>query len=404
MKRILEGIRVIEWAQYWVGPFAASMLGDLGAEVIKLEPPIGDGMRHIRTLFGINLFLPGKREVYFEIANRNKKSVIINLKKQEGKDLLYNLIEKSDVFLTNYRLSAAKRLGLDYDTLSKINQRLIYSHSSAYGLKGPDSELPAWDLSVNARSGMMTASGPKSNPALIPTVADMAGIISQAYGILTALLARERYGIGQEVFTSQLGGMISFLNASVGVHLLTGQLPYLEREKAPQANYNWYKCKDGRYIAILGPSPDEEIFWERFCKAIEKPELSENPKFNQARQREKNHIELIHILDQVFTKRDREEWLQIFSQAEEFPYGIVANIEDLQHDPQVVENDYIIDFDHPVLGKTKFVGIPFKLTKTPASIRTPAPDLGEHTTEVLSEVLGIKNTEISRFKKEEIIG
>jgi crotonobetainyl-CoA:carnitine CoA-transferase CaiB-like acyl-CoA transferase len=193
MKRILEGIRVIEWAQYWVGPFTASMLGDLGAEVIKLEPPIGDGMRHIRTLFGINLFLPGKREVYFEIANRNKKSVIINLKKQEGKDLLYNL-------------------------------------------------------------------------------------------------------------------------------------------------------------------------------------------------------------------RDREEWLQIFRQAEEFPYGIVADIEVLQHEPQVLENDYIIEFDHPVLGKTKFVGIPFKLTKTPASIRTPAPDLGEHTTEELSEVLGIKNTEISLLKKKEIIG
>src|SRR3989339_242528 len=178
MKGILEGIRVVEWGQYWVGPFAASMLGDLGAEVIKVESPAGDGMRKIRTLFGIPLFLPGNREVYFEIANRNKQSIVLDIKKQKGKEILYQLIKKADVFITNYRLSAAKRLGLDYETLSTFNPRLIYSHSSAYGTKGPDSEIPAWDLSVNARSGMMTAAGPAHPPILIPTVADMAGILS----------------------------------------------------------------------------------------------------------------------------------------------------------------------------------------------------------------------------------
>ena len=400
----LEGIRIIDWTLWQLGAVATAMLGSWGAEVIKLEERNGDPARGTRRIRGLPAALPGGRNVTHEMYSRNKKSVTVDLKQPEGKEIVYRLVEKSDVFVQNRRPGAAKRIGLDYQSLSKYNEKLIYATGSGFGLKGPDANMLAMDFLGIARSGVMfTARGQDKPPEIFGVgTADQIGAIFLAYGIMTALVARERLGIGQELDVSHLGSMIALEELGVTATLLTNLgFPEQVREKALNPLWNCYQCSDGKWIALGHFQPDP--YWPRLCRALKLEHLENDPKFHNYEAKEQNNEELIRILDEVFSTRTRPEWLTILSK-EDLIYCEVNTFNDLAQDPQVIANEYVEEFDHDVLGKIKLVGSPVKLSKTPAiPTRTRAPELGEHTEQVLLDIAGYSWEDISSLRDKEVI-
>lgn len=400
---ILEGIRVIDWTQHQAGPYASAMLADLGAEVIHIEErERGDAFRGTRAMFGVPTGLPGGRNVLMEEMNRNKKSLAIDLSKPKGREIIYRLVEKSDVFLTTFRRAEGK--SLDYETLCKHNPRLIYAFGSGFGAKGPDSQAPSFELMALARSGAMLASGEAGQQPIYITggIGDRTTSIFLAYGIMAALLARERLGIAQQITVSQLGAMIVLQGLSVLAPLLLGK-EYERHDRARTRNplYNWYKCKDSRWLALGMVQPDR--YWPTFCKAIGMPELENDPKFANMEKREENCQELISLLDKVFATRTYEEWEQSFKQSGELIFTIVNSMSDLASDPQVLANEYILNWNHPDLGPIKFVGFPVDFSKTPTALRSPAPQFGQHSEEVLIGILGYTWEEISELREQQVI-
>jgi len=401
----LEGIRVLDWTIWQQGPVASAFLADLGAEVIKIEPKeTGDPGRGLKRLRGIPVELPGGRNFYFEYNNRNKKGIAIDLRKEAGKEIIYRLTRKSDVFVQNFRQGVAERLGLDYATLSQYNPKLIYANASGYGPRGPESREPAFDYLGLARSGIMTAIGEPDMPPLgmIGGIADQMGAIMLAYAILAALIVRERWGISQEIDVSHLGSMIALQGLHVAAVCLLGkQIPRQPRERASNPLWNHYRCGDGKWLALAHLQSDR--YWDAFCQAIEREDLKEDPRFADALSRERNAGELVSILDQVFATKTAKEWMDLLKQKGDFICCPINNVADLLNDPQVMANQYIIDFDHPVLGKTKMVGFPIQFSKTPLSMRLPAPELGQHTEEVLLNIADYTWEEIEELKKQEVI-
>ncbi|MFC1928775.1 CaiB/BaiF CoA transferase family protein [Chloroflexota bacterium] len=401
---ILEGIRIIDWGQWAQEPAAAYFLGDLGAEVIKVEERgKGDAIRRQKTRYGQSLIAGGDKEVEFELIGRNKKSLAIDLKKEEGKKIFYQLAKESDVLLTNFRQKAIDKLGLDYDTVSQYNQRLIYVSASAYGKEGPEKDAGLYDLLGVARSGAMMAAGEEGMvPIRIPiSMADMISAVIMAYAALAALLMRERKGIGQHIDVSQFGSMIAILNWNIWLESLGVKIPRVTRSETQNPTYNYYRCKDGRWI-VLGAL--ELQHWLRLCKVPGLEALEKDSRFESAEKREANNKELIHVLDEFFASKMSKECEKLLREVD-IPCSPINRFEDLFSDPQVIANKYIEDFDHPTLGKVKVpgVGLNIKFSKTPASIRMWAPELGQHNEEVLTEILGYSRDDIARLRAEEVI-
>ena len=404
MSAPLEGIRIIDWTIWQQGPAATAMLGDLGAEVIKIEDRVGgDPSRGIMKLMGASVGVAG-RNFFFETHNRNKKSIIIDLSKEKGKQIVYELVRKSDVFVQSLRPGVAKRMRLDYQTLSEHNPKLIYANISGLGPKGPEAETPVIDPIGQARCGIMMAVGEPDMPPLMTqgAISDQMGAIVGAYSVLAALLVRERTGVSQEVSTSILGSMIALQGMNVGASLILGcQLPKYSRTKAGNPLTNHYCCGDGKWL-MLGMWQGDR-YWHDFCQITGIQELANDPKFANLQARSQNAEELCSILSKLFASKPRDEWLRILKQNEDFMFGPINNVNDLVNDPQVLANDYIIDYDHPAFGKIKMVGFPVEFEKTPARVERPAPEFGQHTEEVLTQILGYSREEISRLKDEEVI-
>jgi len=402
----LEGIRVIDWTIWQQGPVASSMLGDLGADVIKIEDRVsGDPGRGIMTILGAPVTGPGGRNYYFEMNNRNKRGMTLDLRKQRGKEIVYRLVEKSDVFVQNFRKGVAERMGLDYATLSKYNPKLVYATGSGYGRKGPESGDPSFDYLAQARSGIMTN---QAEPGLPPTilrgaVADQTGAWCLAYGILAALVARERLGVGQEIDGSILGGMIQFQGLGIGRYLICQDAGVrVPRKKPYNVLWNHYLCADSKWIAMGMMQPDR--YWAAVCRGIGRDDMITDPKFCDMASRRENSEEVVRILDSIFATKPRDEWLKIFKEGPgEVICGPVNDISDLINDPQVKANDYILDFNHPVFGTIKMPGIPVGFSKTPGGVRREAPEFGQHTEEVLTEVLGLSWSEMAQLRDEEVI-
>jgi len=401
---ILEGIRVVDWSWWHQGPAVSYILGDLGAEVIKIEDPVrGDPSRGTRRFMGVPMELPGGRNALFELANRNKKAITLDITKPKGKEVLYRLIEKSDVFVNNFRLSVRKRLGLDYETLSRINPRLIYATASGYGREGPDAEMRSFDTLGTARAGLMYNVGEPDLPPqqVVFGIADQMGATMTAFGILAALLHRERTGEGQEVEASLFGTTIHAQAIAINTYLMTGELPPRPaRKKQFNPLIGWYRCADGEWVIFAHNQPQE--FWEQFCKALGLEELINHPKFNTTKARGENCEELIEIIDRVMATKTREEWMKIFRE-HDLIFAPVNRISDLPNDPQAVLNQYIIEMDHPLLGKVKTVGFPVQFSKTPARVQSAAPEFGQHTEEVLLDICGYTWEEIAQLREEGII-
>ena len=403
----LDGIRVLNWSQFTPSS-AGYMLGDLGADVIKIEHPVqGDAYRGMGAMYGEAMSMAGGRHAGFEAANRNQRSVTLDLKQQQGRDILYRLAEKSDVFYTNYTSAVARRLCVDYETLSQKNPVLIYATSSTYGPEGPWSERRGFDQTAQARSGLMYCMGDRDFPEPVQTVsgiADTMGATVLAMGILAALVARERQGCGQRVDASLLGSMLHLQTMGLGVTSFRGKSwTRHSRKRTRNPLTNHYQCADGKWILFSEIQADR--FWPEFCQALGLEELENDPRFATAMGGRREHAAaLIEILDRIMATRTRDEWVQRFEELQvPFAYSPVQDYYEVLEDPQVLANEYVVDFDHPAAGKVKVIGYPIRFSQTPAKVVREAPEFGQHTEEILRELLDFTWEEIGALKDQGVI-
>jgi crotonobetainyl-CoA:carnitine CoA-transferase CaiB-like acyl-CoA transferase len=380
------------------------MLGDMGARVIKIEQRgSGDPGRYLVGAGGVDT--RAKPNWYFEANNRNKESITVDLKKPEGREVVLELAEKADVFVQNYRHGVAARLGLDYASLKERNPKIIYASATGYGPIGEESTEPSFDHLGLARSGIMNAAGEPGMPPLgiAGGIADQMGAIMLAYGIANAIVARERFGVGQEVNTSHLGSMAFLQGLSLSMKLMAGiAMPRSFRAKAANPLWNHYRCADDQWLALAMLQPDR--YWADFARVIERPELAEDERFATMPARTANAEECVAIIDTAFASQPRAEWLRRLKQDPgDFIYTVVNSVDDLPSDPQVLANDYVVEMDHPQHGPTQMVGIPVGLSETPGSVRRAAPELGQDTELVLMDVLGWNWERIEALREKEAI-
>ena len=391
----LDSIRVLDLTIWQQGAYASAMLADMGADVIKIEAPNSpDPARQFLFRRDIGL------SAYFESHNRSKRSLALDLKHPEGREVFLRLAETADVFLNNLRKGAVERLGLSYGAVSKVNPRIIYAHACAWGREGPDSELGSFDMLAQARGGIMTVNGDPQGPPLPVSVpiADQTGAIVAAYGILVALLHRERTGEGQEIEVSLLGTQMALQTFNITSYLLSRKPPERQPRGGFMPLWNTYRGSDGKYFSL---AMIEERWWPGTCRAIGHPELETDPRFDSAKKRRQNADQLIAYLDDVFAQQPAREWVRRF-QEQGLMVAPVQDYEDLRHDPQVAANGYVQDVERPGEDPIPMVGVPVRLSKTPGRIRSMAPRLGEHSREILHEH-GFGEDETARLEAEGVI-
>ena len=402
-RRPLEGIRVLDCGIYHAGPGGPAILGDLGAEVIKIEQPqVGDPIRGHKKIGRISFEIPGGRSIFCDGANRNKKSVTVDMKTRKGQKIVYDLAAVSDVFLTNMRRPAIERMNMTYPAVRKVNEKIIYATVSAFGPKGPDRDRGGFDYQGQARSGFMYSIGEAGMPPLVSQfgIIDQATAMMVGYQIITALYMRERFGMGQEVHVSILGTAISLLYLNVLITQMGGFEPPRHQRATEHPMRNYYQCGDGRWLMMtLTP---QKRHWGPLCRALGRPDLEKDSRFNTDGKRLANAEELVVIFDKIFATRPREEWLKIFAEHDLF-CSAVHSLKDMAEDPQILENGYLVDFEHPTLGNIKVPGYPGHFSEAWAGTSRAAPELGEHTEEVLRDLCGYSKEEIMSLRQKGII-
>lgn len=403
MGMALQGIRVLDWTQFQAGPVAGMLLGDLGADVIKVEERAGGDLGRGVVGTGGKAFAAMERNPYFEIGNRNKRSITLDLRKEAGREIMYRLAEKADVFLHNFRQKAAEDLGMHYEALRQRNPRLIYAQVSGWGPKGPDKDEPGFDPAALARSGFWSI---VTEPGcdfqyLNGAFADQMAGMTAAFGVLAALFARQATGRGQRVDASILGGMSHLVAYPLTFYTLWNRATaFVGRKSAWNPLYNQYKCADGRWISIVLVPPDK--YWPALCRAAGLEHLENDPRFSSMFARNENARELIAILDERMATKPSEEWTSIF-RAHKLVFGRINTVEEFADDPQAIANDYVTSYEHPIWKKVRVAGFPVTYSDTPCSIRREAPEFGQHTEEVLMEALNLSWDDIGRLKEQEVI-
>ncbi|MCS5657467.1 MAG: CoA transferase [Dehalococcoidia bacterium] len=399
----MDGIKVLDWTMWQFGPVSTMMLGDLGADVIKVESLDGDHGRQFRRVAGASSQLPGGLNAYFESLNRQKRSIALDLKNPKGVEILHRLVAQSDVFVQNFRQGVAERLGMGYEDLIKHNPKLIYGAATGYGPIGPDSDQPAFALTGEARSGSLFWGGPDDGkPYNLGGIADQMAGVMLSYGILGALVARERKGVGQKVDVSHLGSLMWLGGNRYGIALISKNVPRRQdRTAVLNPLWNFYRCEDDRWIAFSMNQSDR--YWPPFCKAIGHRELIDEPRFNGMERRAENRVELVRLLDGIFESKPRDAWEGMFAGNGDIIWTRVQDVFDLPDDPQVIANNYIVDYDHPVLGPSKWIQTPVGYSSTPVSTVKAAPAHGANTEEILIESLGCSWEDISKLQEEGVI-
>ncbi len=400
----LEDVRVLDLSR--VGPMAycTMILGDMGAEVIKIESPPEAGRA---AGSGISPATEkGRKEAAFYAFNRNKKSIGLNLRTDEGRKIFYELAKKSDVILEGFRPGVTKRLGVDYERISKINPKIIYCSISGYGQDGPYQQLPGHDINYISTAGALNLFGLPGGPPVFPLnlIGDFAGgTLHAVVGILLAMVARAKTGKGQYVDISMTDGVLGLLTQVAGRYFHTGKIP--ERGKGALGGafpyYNTYKTKDGKYISLGCLEP---WFWENLCRELKREDLIPfhfKPEHIDDQSNMEKWQDISSQMEKIFITKTKDEWLSLLSQ-KNVAIASVNTLEEVFADPQIKERNMLAEIDHPTLGKIKQVGIAFKLSDTPGKIRSLSPLLGEHTKELLGE-LGYTDEDIRSLEKNKVI-
>jgi len=396
----LEGIKVVDLSQVAAAPMAARHLADFGADVIHVENPgRGDSWRAIGR--GITGGIQSKVDFRWENFNRNKKAMTLNLTQERGQEVMYKLVESSDVFLTNMRPFQLEEWKIDYDTLSRLNPKIVYGHLAGYGKEGPDKDLPSTETTAfYARGGVAQISKEPEGYPLKPPLAseDNVGALALALGIMIALYAREKTGIGQEVDVSLFQTAIYAISNDIAGTLVTGEeqqlTPRIEEKLAPA---NFWKTKDGRWIRTVV----SDNYYPNFCRAIGRTDLIDDPRFKAFDARRQNQAIMFDIIEEIFGSKTLDEWRVLLDQ-EGVNWGLVQTLPEVCADPMARANNMFVPFEHPTYGKMEVVANPITLTKTPASVRSAAPEFSQNTEEILLE-LGYTWEDIIQFKEQQII-
>src|SRR5437899_1089158 len=384
----LAGLRVLDVTQVMAGPFCAMILADLGADVIKIEPPSGDSTRQ----------MPGAvrgDSPSFNAVNRGKRSVVINLKVKEGRDVLMRLARSSDILIENYRPGVMTALGVGYEQVARLNPRLIYASISGYGHSGPARDKGGFDLIAQGVAGIMSVTGEPGGPPMkagVP-ITDLGAALFALVGILAAVESRHHTGVGQHVDTSLVdaGVALSVWEATeyfsgTGVAAPMGSGP---RMNAPS---HAIRCADG-YITI--GAANERLF-RRLCGVLGHPEWAHAPEFAENAGRVRNRADLAQRIESITLQQPRGHWLAFFEQ-NDIPCGPINDYAQVFADPQVIARDMIVEVEHPTLGRLRALGSPIKMSATPADVGRRAPLLGEHTDEVMAE-FGFADAEIATLR------
>ncbi len=392
----LSGVRVLDFSRVLAGPYCSMMLAELGADVIKIEEPgTGDEAREWPP------FVHGQSGYFFSV-NRSKRSLTLNLKREEARQIIRELCRRSDVVLENFAPGVTRRLGVDFQTLSAINPKLIYCSISGFGQTGPYWDKRAYDPILQAMSGIMSVTGSRGGEPVKCGVAisDVASAIFAAFSIVTSLYRREKTGKGQYIDLAMLDSSLALLTFQGAIYLCCGEVPGLigseNPTRVPSANY---QTGDGRYVHVV----INDRQWPRFCELLGRPELAGDPEFSTNRARVANRERVNAIIGGLMKARPAGEWIALFD-AEGLPIGPVNTLDRAFSDPQVVAREMVKSFLHPIAGEVKAINMPYRFAEDSTEIRSAPPLLGQHTEEILAELLGYSTEQVAQLRAEGVIG
>ncbi len=388
----LDGLRILDLTRVLAGPYATMILADLGADVIKVERPgTGDDARS----FGPHLH---GESAYFMSLNRNKRSMTLNLKSPRGQQVFRELVAQVDVLVENFRPGTLEKLGLGYETLRELNPRLIYAASSGFGRTGPYSRRPAYDAVVQAMGGLMSITGQEGGePTRVgSSIGDITAGLFTAIGILSALRAREQTGQGQVVDVAMLDCQVAILENALARYNVTGEIPRPQGNRHPSiVPFEPFETQDGQLMVAAG----NDALWRRLCEALERPDLASDPRFKTNPLRNTHYAELRPILAEIFRGQTTAAWQALLEPAG-IPVSPINNVAQVMQHPQVLAREMLVELAHPTAGQMTLPGIPVKLSETPGALRSAAPTLGQHTEELLGELLGYTPEQVAALHAE----
>ena len=394
---LLENICVIDLTRVLAGPYCTMMLGDLGADIIKIEVPgRGDDTRHWGPPF-----TKGGESAYYLSANRNKRSMTLNLKSEEGLEILKKLIAKGDVLVDNFKTGTLSRWGLDYETLQEIRPGLIYCTVTGYGYTGPYSSRPGYDLIVQATGGFMSITGPENgDPSRAGVaIADISTGMFAANAILAALYSREQTGKGQRIDMSLLDSQVALLSYAATNYFVSGSITNRLGNAHPNiVPYQSFKARDMHFVLAVGNDKQ----WEIFCKSINKPEWIDDEKYSTNALRVNNRKQLIDQLSKLFATQNAGYWLEIFDKVG-LPSGPINELDKVFENEQIKSREMQIELPHSIDNKLTLLNSPIKIPTSPTKTHKAPPTLGEHTEEILKEKIGLDQDTVARLRNEGIL-
>ncbi|MEE2881153.1 MAG: CaiB/BaiF CoA-transferase family protein [Chloroflexota bacterium] len=394
--KALQDIQVLDLTRALAGPFCTLMLGDYGADVVKIEiPKTGDDTRHWGPPF------IGEESAYFLSINRNKRSLTLNFKESEAIQIFLKLVQKADVVVENFTPGVMKRFGLDYESVKAINPSIIYCSISGFGQDGPYQNRPAYDQIMQGVSGLMSITGePDGEPQKVGiAVSDIGAGMWAAFAVMTALHHRTNSGDGQHIDISMLDAQVAWMTYQAAYFFANEEPPKRLGAAHPTlVPYQAFMSQDGKYVNVAVGS---ERLWDRFCEGIGKMDLKDNPNFAQNGDRVRNRSILVPLLQEYFLTQPAKHWLDAL-QAVNVPAGPINDLADVFSDPQILHREMLVEIPHPILKSIKQTGLPLKFSVTPGSFDRHPPLLGEHNQEILNSI-GYSNEEIDGLTKNSVI-
>jgi len=395
--KLLDGVRVVDLTRILAGPYCTMLLGDLGADVIKVEVPgRGDDTRQWGPPF-----TAGGESSYFLAANRNKRSLTLNLKSKRGRVILKKLIQEADVLIENFRMGTLEKWGLDYEQLKEVKPDLIYCTVTGYGYTGPYRDRPGYDFIVQALGGFMSVTGPEDGEPFRAgiAIADLASGMYACNAVLASLYARERTGAGQRIDISLLDCQVALMSYVASNYLVSGDLPRRFGNAHPNiVPYEVFKAQDDYFAFAAG----NDIQWVKFCEAVDREAWVADERFATNPARLQNRSELVRLLNELFSTRSVEHWIQL-CESIGLPAGPINTMDAVLSDPQVLARELVMEVPHPTEGSVPLLRSPLNIPTAPSEVRYPPPTLGQHTDQILSELLSFDSVEIQALREAGVI-